>query len=160
MTLLLISVLLALTWAAITGTFSLGNLILGFVIGGMSLWVIRLQVGQAQLLRKIPKILSLAALFLYELLMSAIKVLILVLSPNMHKKLQPAIIAFPLKAKSDAEITLLANLITLTPGTLSVDVSPDRSSLYVHALEMPDKKKMIKDIANGFEAKIIEVFEQ
>lgn len=159
MTLLLISVLLALTWAAITGTFSLGNLILGFVIGGMSLWIIRLQVGQTHLLRKVPKILSLAALFLYELMMSAVKVLFLVLSPNMHKELQPAIIAFPLKVKSDAEITLLANLITLTPGTLSVDVSPDRSSLFVHALKMPDKDQMISDIANGFEAKIIEVFE-
>lgn len=158
MTLLLISVLLALTWAAITGTFSLGNLILGFVIGGASLWLIRIQVGEAKLLRKIPKILSLAALFLYELMLSAVKVLFLVLSPNMHKKLQPAIIAFPLTAKSDVEITLLANLITLTPGTLSIDVAPDRSCLYVHALAAPDKKQMIADIANGFEAKIIEVF--
>jgi len=54
-----------------------------------------------------------------------------VLTPDMKSVLRPAIIAFPLTIKSDAEITLLANLITLTPGTLSVDVSEDRSDLRV-----------------------------
>ncbi len=159
MTFLAIAVLLAITWAAITGTFSLGNLLLGGVIGIAALWVIRLQISRPKFLSKVPKIIGLAALFLYELVLSSIKVMALVLSPNMKKSLEPAIIAFPLQVKSDMEITLLANLITLTPGTLSVDVAEDRSVLYVHAISAPDKRGLIKDISTGFEAKIMEVFE-
>ncbi|GLQ17921.1 Na+/H+ antiporter subunit E [Maritalea porphyrae] len=159
MTFLAIAVLLAVTWAAITGTFSLGNLLLGGAIGVAALWVIRLQITRPKFLSKVPKIIGLALLFLYELVLSSIKVMALVLSPNMKKSLEPAIIAFPLRVKSDMEITLLANLITLTPGTLSVDVAEDRSVLYVHAISAPDKRGLIKDISTGFEAKIMEVFE-
>jgi multicomponent Na+:H+ antiporter subunit E len=50
-------------------------------------------------------------------------------------------------------------LITLTPGTLSVDVSDDRKTLYIHVLEMNDREDVIASIKNGFEARIIEVFE-
>lgn len=159
MTFLAIAVLLAVTWAAITGTFSLGNLLLGGAIGVAALWVIRLQITRPKFLSKVPKIIGLALLFLYELVLSSIKVMALVLSPNMKRSLEPAIIAFPLRVKSDMEITLLANLITLTPGTLSVDVAEDRSVLYVHAISAPDKRGLIKDISTGFEAKIMEVFE-
>jgi multicomponent Na+:H+ antiporter subunit E len=53
---------------------------------------------------------------------------------------------------------VLANLITLTPGTLSIDVSPDRSVLYVHALALDSRESLIADIAGGFEAKVREVF--
>ena len=160
MTILAVAILLAITWAAITGTFSLGNLILGGVVGALALWVIRSQVVQPKFISRLPKAIGLAGLFLYELVLSAIKVLALVLSPNMRSKLQPGIIAFPLRVQSDMEITLLANLITLTPGTLSVDVTDDRKTLYVHAISVPDKKALIKDIAEGFENKILEVFEQ
>lgn len=160
MTFLALVIVLAITWAAITGTFGLGNLVLGGLIGILSLWVIRLQIAKPKFLSKVPKVIALALLFFYELVLSSVKVMALVLSPNMKRKLEPAIIAFPLKVKSDIEITLLANLITLTPGTLSVDVAEDRSVLYVHAISAPDKRGLIKDISTGFEAKIIEVFEQ
>ena len=58
---------------------------------------------------------------------------------------------------TDAQITLLANMITLTPGTLSVDVSADRKTLYVHAIDIESKEALIGDIAAGFERKILEV---
>ena len=61
-------------------------------------------------------------------------------------------------ASSDAEITLLANLITLTPGTLSVDVSEDRRFLYIHAIHVTVRAAFIKDIATGFEAKVAGAF--
>ena len=67
-------------------------------------------------------------------------------------------IAYPLTVKSDWEISLLANLITLTPGTLSVDVSEDRSTLYVHAIDCSDVEAARRDIAEGFEKKIMEAF--
>ncbi len=63
-----------------------------------------------------------------------------------------------MKVDRDFEITLLANLITLTPGTLSVDVSEDRQVLYVHAIDCSDPDETRRDIAEGFERKIMEAF--
>ncbi|AVF02524.1 MULTISPECIES: Na+/H+ antiporter subunit E [Devosia] len=152
-------VILALVWAGISGSFSGLNLLLGGVVGGVAVLVLREAFASPRALRRIRRIISLAALFLYELVVSAVRVAIVVMRPNLSSAVRPAIIAVPLTVKSDAEITLLANMITLTPGTLSVDVAADKSVLYVHALDMADKDAMIADIANGFEKKIQEVFE-
>ncbi|KQX41996.1 cation:proton antiporter [Devosia sp. Root436] len=151
-------VVLALIWAAITGTFSGLNLLLGGAIGILAVLLLRHNLGPPRRFRQLRNIASLAVLFLYELGASAVRVAIVVLTPDLKSALQPAIIAFPLTVKSDAEITLLANLITLTPGTLSVDVSEDRSLLYVHALAFGTREGLIADIAGGFEAKVREVY--
>src|SRR5690606_38861513 len=111
-----------------------------------------------RLLRRLRRIGALAALFVYELFLSAVRVGVLVARPNLRAHLKPAIIAFPLTVTSDREITLLANLITLTPGTLSIDVSEDRKVLYVHAISVEDREALIRDIASGFEARVMEVF--
>ena len=156
MNLYLINILLALAWGLMTGSFTAPNLILGFVLGMGALYLIREQVGSLGYFRRAGRVLSLALLFLYELMLSAWKVAVLVMSPKMDIK--PGIFAYPLKVDRDFEITLLANLITLTPGTLSVDVSEDRSILYVHAVDCSDPDSTRQDIANGFERKIMEAF--
>lgn len=150
--------LLALLWAAITGNFSGLNLLLGAVIGTLAVALLRTALAPPRALLKLRQAASLALLFLYELGASAVRVAIIVLTPNLKSAIHPAIVAFPLTVTSDAEITLLANLITLTPGTLSVDVSPDRSVLYVHALNAPSHEAVIADIANGFEARVRELY--
>ena len=150
---------LALMWTLITGSFTFGNLVLGGGVGILALLLMRHQIVRPTLLRRLGRMISLAGLFLYELALSAFRVAVLVLRPDMKNHLKPGIVAFPLTVTSDPEITLLANLITLTPGTLSVDVSNDRKTLYVHALSVPDRDALIADIAGGFEAKIREVFE-
>ena len=100
--------------------------------------------------------LSLIALFVKELILSALKVAWLAVQPRIN--IRPAIIAYPLTVTTDAQITLLANMITLTPGTLSVDVSADRRTLYIHAIDIASKEALIGDIAGGFETKILQVF--
>jgi multicomponent Na+:H+ antiporter subunit E len=102
------------------------------------------------------KWLSLLLLFLRELILSALKVAWLVIQPK--PRLRPAIIAYPLTVTTDAQITLLANMITLTPGTLSIDVSADRKTLFIHAIDIESKEALIGDIAGGFETKIVEAF--
>ena len=73
--------------------------------------------------------------------------------------MKPGIIAFPLTVDRDFEITLLANLITLTPGTLSVDVSEDRRTLYRPLRSTAStRSRTRRDIANGFERRIMEAF--
>lgn len=156
MMLYLINILLALIWAAVSGSFTLINIVFGFVLGAGALYLIREQVGSLGYFGRGMRLLSLAALFFYELVLSAWRVAVLVMSPNMA--LKPGIFAYPLKVDRDFEITLLANLITLTPGTLSVDVSQDRSVLYVHAIDCSDPDATRRDIADGFERKIMEAF--
>lgn len=159
MTFALAALLLALLWAAITDGFTLPNLMLGGAIAALALWIVRSRIASPLLFRKMRRFVSLAGLFFYELWLSGVRVALLVMRPDMHAHLSPGIIAFPITAKSDGEIALLANLITLTPGTLSVDVSEDRKFIYVHALDVPDKQALIREISSGFESKIIEVFE-
>lgn len=156
MTVLLANVLLALAWGAVTGSFALLNLLFGFVLASLALWLIREQLGTAGAVTRMWRAAGLAGLFFWELVMSSIRVAIIVLSP--HRPLRPAIVAYPLQVDRDFEITLLANLITLTPGTLSLDVSEDRATLFIHCIDAPDPDGVIEDIKNGFERKIMETF--
>ena len=156
MMIFLANVLLALVWVAVTGFFSNLNFLFGFILGALVLYLIREQIGSAGYFSRARKVFSLFVLFVYELVMSAIRVAILVLSPKM--KLHPGIFAYQLKVDRDFEITLLANMITLTPGTLSVDVSEDRKFLYVHAIDCSDPDETRRGIADGFERKIMEAF--
>ena len=152
----LFNLLLAIAWAAVSGSASPHNLLLGFVLGAIALAIVRQSIGRGAYVFRAGRILSLALLFLKELALSAWTVALTVLKPRMDIK--PGIFAFPLTVDRDFEITLLANLITLTPGTLSVDVSEDRKVLYVHAIDCSDPAGARRDIANGFERKILEAF--
>lgn len=156
MTLYLLNLLLALAWGAVTGSFSILNLIFGFALGAGALYLLREQAGSLGYFHRFRRIASLTLLFLYELVLSAWRVAVLVVQPKMD--LKPGIFAYPLTVEKDFEITLLANLITLTPGTLTVDVSADRRFLYVHALDCSDPDQARRDIAEGFERKIMEAF--
>lgn len=153
-----INVFLALAWAAITGSFSILNLLFGFVLAGLSLSLIRDELGSFSHFRRFGRAILLAITFVVELIKSSVNVAIIVLAPS--RQLTPAIIAYPLTVTSDAEITLLANMITLTPGTLSMDVSEDRKTLYVHSIDAPDPDAVISDIRDNFERQILRVFDR
>jgi multicomponent Na+:H+ antiporter subunit E len=156
MMLFLANLLLAIAWGAMTGTFDALNLAFGFVLGAFALSLIREPLGTDGYFGRVYRVIGLAWLFLKELVKSAVKVAITVLTPRLD--LHPGIIAYPLSLERDVEITLLANLITLTPGTLSVDVSADRRTLYVHCIDVPDVDAAIADIRDGFEKRIREAF--
>ena len=73
-------------------------------------------------------------------------------------QMQPAIIAIPLDTKNDLQATILANFITLTPGTLSLDILPESKTLYVHAMYVDDADAFRQDIKQNLERRVIEVF--
>jgi multicomponent Na+:H+ antiporter subunit E len=156
MKLLLINILLSLTWAAVSGSFTFLNLLFGFLLGAAALSFIRTEIGSLNYFVRARRIVSLSILFLYELVLSSVRVAMTVMAPRLDVK--PGIVAYPMKVDRDFEITLLANLVTLTPGTLSVDVSEDRRTLYIHALDAADPDQLRRDIAEGFERKILEAF--
>ena len=99
--------------------------------------------------------LMLVGFLVKEMILGALRVAWLALQPRI--RLRSAFVSYPLTVTSDVQITLLANLITLTPGTLSVDVSDDRRTLLVHALDVADEAALIGRIAAGFETKVLGV---
>lgn len=159
MSLFLTGFLFVIIWLAISGSYTLPNLLLGMIVAAVSLGLIRHQLVRSDSRRvHFVPLLSLALLFIKELALSAWTVAKLVVRPKME--LKPGIFAYPLTVRGDFEIALLANLITLTPGTLSVDVTDDRKILYVHALDCRDVEATRSSIADGFERKIMEAFKR
>ena len=151
----LANLLLTFIWVALTGGFNIPNIFFGFVLSYFLLWVIMRGNGNARYFKLMPKLVSFFFFFLYELTKANLQVAYEVGTPKLH--MTPGIVALPLDVKSDFEITMLANLITLTPGTLSLDVSDDRKVLYVHSMYITNKEDFIKGIKNGFEKRIIEI---
>ena len=149
------NLLLALIWEAMTGRTDAANLLLGFALGYGVLWWLRPLLGTTQYFRKLPESIRFTLFFLRELIHSNFRVAWDVISPKSRRK--PGIVAIPLDARSDMEITFLANLITLTPGTLSLDVSDDRRVLYVHGMFVEDPQRMREQIKNGFERRVLEL---
>lgn len=159
MTYLLLNVMLALTWAALTSSFSLSGLLVGFALGFAALWFTQPIFGGAPspYFSRVWAAIRLLAFFLYELIKSSVDVAWDILTPT-HRA-RPRLLEMPLDAKSDAGILMATNLISLTPGTLSVDVSEDRSTLLVHAMFADDPDTLIADLKGGMERKVREVFE-
>jgi multicomponent Na+:H+ antiporter subunit E len=153
---LLLNVLLALAWVALTGQFTPANLALGFVLGYLMLWLVQRTREPLTYFARVRQVLGFVVFFLWELVKANLQVTYYILAP--HHRMRPGVIAVPLEARTDAEITLLSNLITLTPGTLSLDVSADRRVLYIHSITLGDKTDEFRHrIKEGFERRMLEV---
>lgn len=132
------NILLALIWVAVSGDISGAGLFTGLVLGYVILGLTLREVPVfAAYVRRVPKIFLFAAYFLKELVRSNLRVAWDVVTPTHYMK--PAVIAVPLDARTEGEIALVANLISLTPGTLSLDVSSDRRVLYLHVMYLDDR---------------------
>ena len=78
-----------------------------------------------------------------------------VITPTSYAR--PGIVAVPLDARTDLEITLLSNLVTMTPGSLSIDVADDRSVMYVHSMFVDDAAELRRVIKDDFERRVLEL---
>ena len=155
MTYFFFNIFLAFVWALANGQISLQSLTIGFVLGYGVLWFTQPLMGKSRYFQRLPAAVRFAGFFLWQLLLSNIRVAFDVITPRLY--MRPGIVAVPLTAKTDQEITLLANLITLTPGTLSLDVSEDRRTLYVHAMFVDSPENVRDSIKNGFERRLLEL---
>ncbi|HEX9787585.1 MAG TPA: Na+/H+ antiporter subunit E [Candidatus Binatia bacterium] len=154
---LLWNILLALVWVGMTGDFTPGNFVIGFALGLLILFFARRVVATPNYLVKIVQAAELFVFVLWELILANLRVAYDVMTPGY--RMRPGVVGIPLDARTDAEITLLANLITLTPGTLSLDVSTDRRVLYIHVMyiDNDDLDEVRRKIKNGFERRVLEV---
>lgn len=152
---ILLNVLLALIWVFLKNSYTGVDFLIGYIVGLLILFVLRRFLQFDFYFRRVYACFKLFLLFSVELIKANWDLIKIVLSPKMNIK--PGIIAVPTELKRDWEVTLLATLITLTPGTLSMDFSDDNKTLYIHSIHVPDKEAMIKQIQDTFEKAIMEV---
>lgn len=153
-----LNVALAITWAALTGDISLPNLLIGFALGSAALYVTRpLYPGTDRYFTRATSWIKLTLWFLKELVEGSIQVVYDVLTPQ-HKS-RPGIIAVPLDTHREMAILVLTNYISLTPGTLSLDVTEDCKTLYIHAMFADDPDEIRRSIKEGVERRVKEAME-
>ncbi|GGC92362.1 Na(+)/H(+) antiporter subunit E [Thalassobacillus devorans] len=152
---IVINIVIALMWMFLSESYTFTTFLVGYIIGIILLYVLRRFIPDAFYLNRVLKVIKLLLLFNKELILSNIDIVKLVYKPKLD--VQPGIFALPTELKSNWEITMLANLISLTPGTLSIAVSEDYSKIYIHAMDIPDVVKSINDIKESFEKAIMEV---
>lgn len=102
------------------------------------------------------RLLSFLLFYIKEVILANLKVAWDVVTP-VHRS-NPGFIALPLDAKTDLEILVLANLISMTPGTLSLDISTDRKVLYIHAMYLDDAEELKRILKRDFESKVMALF--
>ncbi len=154
---LLINLFLALVLASLMGQITAVGLLVSFGAGYVLLWWLRPLLGPTNYFRKVPLTLSFLLFFIKDVLHSNLRVAREVLS--FRRIGQAGIVAVPLSVKTEFEITLLVSLITLTPGTLGIDISGDRRILYVHSMFVTTADEVRNAIKNGFERRVMELFQ-
>jgi multicomponent Na+:H+ antiporter subunit E len=154
---LLGNLLLALVWAALQGELSLATLLTGMVLG----YLILLALVRGGVLPPSPyigrvhRVLGLAAYFFWELIKANLRLALDVATPRYN--MRPGIIALPLDITRDGQILLLSMLINTTPGSVALDVSPDRKTLYVHVMYMDSPEAAREELKTGFERRVLGV---
>ena len=146
---------LAFIWTFLSNSVTPAGFLLGYALGALFLYLFYTQAKKTFYLKKTWKALALLLVFCKEVLMANLMVLYYVVSPL--KKLNPGIIAMHVDFKTDYELVLLANMITLTPGTLTLEIAPDNKTLFLHVLDCSHPEALIDHIRREFVNRIKEV---
>lgn len=154
----LLTLVLTVVWVMLLNSLSLGGALLGLILGiaipllTSSFWP------EAPRLRHPLRIAEYIALVLWDIVVANLAVARIVLFKPNHR-LQPQFVTIPLEVRTPAAITVLAGTITMTPGTVSADLSADGRSLLVHCLDEPDPAAVRDAIKRRYEARLKEIFE-
>jgi multicomponent Na+:H+ antiporter subunit E len=151
----LMNLLLSFLWVALTGSLSYSGFLFGFILGFFVLWIMNRNEKDRRYFYRLPKIFSFVFYFLYQLLKANALVAYDVVTPKYF--FRPGIVRYPLNARSDFEINLLSTLISLTPGTLIMDVSEDKKTLYIHAMYLKTPEAFVEELRTGIERRLLEI---
>ena len=152
----LLSLTLLLVWLLLVNDMSLGHWLLGALLG----WLIPL-LSQVFWINppRVRKPLKLCLFFLRilgDIVIANLQVAKLILGPS--ARLRPAFVEIPMLLEDELALTMLASIISLTPGTVSADLSDDRKILLVHSLDVDDEAALVEQIKRRYEAPLLEVF--
>lgn len=153
----LLTPVLALIWVLLVNDFSVGHLLLGLLLGWLiPLFTLPFWPKRAKMRRPLT-LLRFVIRVLFDIVLANLTVARLIL--GRPRKLEPAFVEIPLALRNDLAISLLANTISLTPGTVSAQLSADHKYLLVHALNVRDTDELIRTIKQRYETPLKEVFE-
>lgn len=151
------NIILAVVWVALSGNFTAAGFLAGLLVGYLVLAVAGPAFGVHGYGLRAFRAIGFVLYYLYELVVSNLRVALDVIRPRMRSR--PAFVAIPVDDLNPAQITLLANLITMTPGTLSIDVSRDESTLYIHGMFVDSPDALRRSIERGFKRRVREVLQ-
>lgn len=156
---IVLNIVLALVWCLLQEKLNVTEFVIGGILGYGIIFMLKRVLDDGKEIHKplswgaslslVLRVFFYMLIFLKEIIKANLEVVKIVLSPEL--KMTPGIIAYKMDVKTDAGITLLANSITLTPGTLSVDISEDRKILYIHALHIEDAEVLEQSIRDSLE---------
>lgn len=154
---ILLNLLIAVIWMFLNSSWSASGFLVGFVIGLVLIGLFRRIWPNDFYVKKVWAILKLLMLFNKELVISSITVIRQIVRPRLN--IRPGILAYSTELRSNWELTLLSCLITLTPGTLTLEVSSEgnTNTLYIHAMDVADAELLVNQIRGSFERAIMEV---
>lgn len=152
---IILNLIIAFVWMFLNNSWDFSYFFTGYLLGLVFVYALRRFFHDDFYMRRLWAIWKLLVLFLKELVLSNVAVIKQILRPKLD--IRPGIFAFQTELDSDWEITLLACLITLTPGTLTLEVSPDPRTLYIHAMDIHDAELLAEQIKGTFEKAIMEV---
>ncbi|MEH7181198.1 Na+/H+ antiporter subunit E [Neobacillus vireti] len=152
---ILLNVVLAFLWMFIKVSYDPISFIKGYIFGLLVIFVLRRYFHSRFYLFRLWSFFKLILIFIRELILSNVAIVKVVLKPKLD--MRPAIFAMDTELTQDWQITLLSSLITLTPGTLVIDVSEDNKTLFIHAMNIGEVEDEIKSIKSSFEKAILEV---
>ena len=139
------NILLASCWVFLTGSFEALNYLFGFALGYIVIALIQDHVSSLRgYPMRLPRLLAFSCYFIGKLVQSNIEVALDIITPIW--RMRPGVVKFQTSVNNDVEMTLLTNLISLTPGTLVLDISEDRSTLFVHAMFAENKQQVLADL--------------
>lgn len=151
-----VNLVIAGVWMFLQQTLAWENFVVGYFIGLLVMYFAVRRLNSPLYMQYVLAFIKLAVIFLLEVVRSGVRVSYLILHPSLP--VSPGLVAVPLDVTSDEAITVFAGMITMAPGSISVELSDDRRFLYVHALEASDPHKAAAFFKNAFERHIMEVF--
>ena len=146
---------LAFIWMFLQNTYEMPTFVAGYLLGMLMLFLFGRKTGQRFYMVKVWKIVKLAGIFIREMIIACFQVLVLVIGGV--KTINPGIIEYQTELETPMQITLLANMITLTPGTITLEVTDDKKSLFIHVLKIDSADSIREGIKRNFEDNIKEV---
>ncbi|MEM6385583.1 MAG: Na+/H+ antiporter subunit E [Pseudomonadota bacterium] len=153
----LLTLILAVVWVLLQNQVSAGMVVFGIILGILIPWATSVWWPNTPRGFRMGKMIAYSFVVIWDIIVANIQVAWIVLTvPN--AKLKPAWIAVPLELKQPEAITLLAGTITLTPGTVSADLSSEGHSILVHVLHTDDPDGVRDEIKTRYERRLLEIF--
>lgn len=154
----LLSILLTLVWLLLVNRFSINSLVFGGFLGIVIPFITRPYWPNMPRIRRPIKIAEYILIVLWDIIVANVIVASLILFRR-NEDLKPAWVTVPLDLTAPEAITVLAGTITLTPGTVSSDISSEGHAILVHCLNAPDPDAVRDEIKSRYESRLMEIFE-